>query len=70
MQALNGSQTQIRLDGDAVGPQMTVEPDKVHKLEVVLKGYQPWSTEVKLGLGETRVFVVKPIDLVPTPKPK
>jgi serine/threonine protein kinase len=69
VQALNASQTQILIDGEAVGPQTAVEPDKVHRLEVDLKGYQPWTTDVKLGLGETRVFVVKPVDLQPvTPK--
>jgi hypothetical protein len=69
------SGTQITLDGDAVGKQVTVEPDKVHHLVVTLQGHEPWTTEVKLGMGETRVIVVSPVEVgakavPPKPKPR
>jgi hypothetical protein len=58
--------TQIVLNGDAVGKSVAVEPNVVQKLEVTVRGGEPWSTEVKLGPGETRVFVFTAVE----PKPK
>jgi serine/threonine protein kinase len=58
--------TQIVLNGDAVGKSVAVEPGVVQKLVVTVRGGEPWSTEVKLGPGETRVFVFTAVE----PKPK
>ena len=57
--------TQILLNGEAVGKQITVEPDRIHRLEVTLRGLEPWTTEVKLRAGETRVFVVTAVEAKP-----
>lgn len=54
--------TQILLNGEAVGKEITVEPNKIHRLEVTIRGHEPWTTEVKLGPGETRVFVVTAVE--------
>jgi hypothetical protein len=51
--------TQILLNGEAVPKTVAVEPDRVHTLEVTVRGFPPWTTSVKLTRGETRVFVVK-----------
>jgi serine/threonine protein kinase len=58
--------TQIVLNGDAVGKSVAVEPGVVQNLVVTVRGGEPWSTEVKLGPGETRVFVFTAVE----PKPK
>jgi hypothetical protein len=51
--------TMITVDGDAVGQKVTVEADVPHKVVVTLKGAsKPWETQVKLGMGETRVIVL------------
>ncbi|MEQ1570284.1 MAG: PEGA domain-containing protein, partial [Myxococcota bacterium] len=55
--------TQVLLNGEAVGKTVSVEPDRAHQLQVDLKGHESWTTSVRLGLGETRVFVVMPVDL-------
>lgn len=57
--------TQILLNGEAVGKQISVEPDRIHRLEVTLRGLEPWTTEVKLRAGETRVFVVTAVEAKP-----
>jgi hypothetical protein len=51
--------TQILLNGEAVGKEIIVEPDVGHRLEITVRGHEPFTTEVKLGPGETRVFVVR-----------
>ncbi len=50
--------TQILLDGDAVGPKTQVAPGELHKLVVTLGGHEPWTTELKLQAGESRVIIV------------
>ncbi|MEQ1504680.1 MAG: hypothetical protein ABMB14_20740, partial [Myxococcota bacterium] len=62
--------TQVLLNGEAVGKTVLVDPDRVNKLEVTVRGHEPWSTDVKLGAGETRVFVVSPVDVKPKPAPR
>ncbi|MEZ4239338.1 MAG: serine/threonine-protein kinase [Myxococcota bacterium] len=60
--------TQILLDGEAVPKSVAVEPDRLHTLEVTVRDFPAWSTQVQLERGETRVFVIRAEALAPAPK--
>ena len=50
--------TQITLDGDAVGKEITVAPGEQHTLEVTLRDHAPWTTELTLEKGDERVIIM------------
>jgi eukaryotic-like serine/threonine-protein kinase len=60
--------TQILLNGEAVPKSVAVEPDRLHTLEVTVRGFPPWTTNVKLSRGETRVYMIKAEELQPPPQ--
>lgn len=51
--------TQIRLNGDAVGSEVRVQPGVEHELEIHLRNHEPWVDKVTLQPGEERVFVIE-----------
>jgi serine/threonine protein kinase len=61
--------TEILLDGDAVGARTSVTPNDAHKLSVKLQNQAPWTTDLKLQPGETRVFIVTAAEARPAAQP-
>lgn len=59
--------TQILLDGEAVAKEFPVEPDRLHHLEVTIKGYAPFTADLKLGMGESMVYMINAVDVKPAP---
>jgi hypothetical protein len=64
------SGTQILLDGDAVGRRVTVTPNELHKLMVTLRDHEPWTTELNLQAGESRVIIVTAVESRAAQPPK
>jgi serine/threonine-protein kinase len=62
--------TAVLVNGEAIGPEVQVDPGKLQHIEIRMPGRDPWSQDLTLLEGELRILVVSPVEVAaPRPAP-